>query len=57
MTVPDNTLWGGAVGDPTDRDPVTEALRALNSKVHSDPRVEMVLVPIGDGLTIARKLA
>jgi predicted O-methyltransferase YrrM len=52
----DNTLWGGSAADPTDRDPVTEALRALNSKVHSDPRVEMVLVPIGDGLTFARKV-
>jgi len=53
----DNTLWGGAVADPTDRDPVTEALRVLNNKVHSDPRVEMVLVPIGDGLTLARKVS
>jgi caffeoyl-CoA O-methyltransferase len=53
----DNTLWGGAVANPTDHDPVTEAVRALNSKVHSDPRVEMVLVPIGDGLTLARKVA
>ncbi len=50
----DNTLWGGAVADLADRDPVTETLRALNSKVHADPRVEMVLVPIGDGLTLAR---
>ncbi len=53
----DNTLWGGKVADPTEHDPATEAVRALNRKVHSDPRVEMVLVPIGDGLTLARKLA
>jgi len=52
----DNTLWGGAVADPADRAPETEALRALNSKVHADPRVEMVLVPIGDGLTLARRV-
>ena len=51
----DNTLWGGAVANLADRDPVTETLRALNSKVHADPRVEMVLVPIGDGLTLARR--
>ena len=53
----DNTLWGGTLADPADRDPVTEALRMLNSRVHSDPRVEMVLVPIGDGLTLARKVS
>ena len=53
----DNTLWGGAVADPTEHDPITEALRELNNKIRSDPRVEMVLVPIGDGLTLARKVS
>lgn len=53
----DNTLWSGAVANPAERDPVTEAVRALNRKVHADSRVEMVLVPVGDGLTLARKVA
>jgi predicted O-methyltransferase YrrM len=53
----DNVLWGGAVADPADRDRQTEALRALNAKIHADPRVSMALVPIGDGLMLARRRA
>jgi predicted O-methyltransferase YrrM len=52
----DNTLWGGAVADPVDRDPMTDAIRTLNSSVHDDPKVEIVLVPIADGLTLAHKV-
>jgi predicted O-methyltransferase YrrM len=51
----DNTLWDGAVADPSKRDPSTEAIRAVNQKVHTDRNVDMVLLPIGDGLTLARK--
>jgi predicted O-methyltransferase YrrM len=51
----DNTLWGGSVADPARDDADTRAIRALNSKIRNDARVEMVLVPIGDGLTLARK--
>jgi predicted O-methyltransferase YrrM len=51
----DNTLWGGAVADPADQEPDTLALRALNDKLHVDRRVSLSLVPIGDGLTLARK--
>lgn len=51
----DNTLWGGAVADPHDRDDDTLALRALNDRLHRDERVSLSLVPIGDGLTLARK--
>ena len=53
----DNTLWGGSVVDDTEHDPSTEAIRAFNNFVHEDQRVEMVLLPIGDGLTLARKIA
>ena len=53
----DNTLWGGSVADDSDHDPSTQAIRALNNFVHEDRRVEMVLLPIGDGLTLARKVA
>jgi predicted O-methyltransferase YrrM len=52
----DNVLWGGAVADPAEKDADTKALRALNDKVLADKRVQMVMVPIGDGLTMARKV-
>ena len=51
----DNTLWSGAVADPTDQRDNTRAIRALNQKIASDPRVSASLVPIGDGLYLARK--
>lgn len=51
----DNTLWSGSVADPTDREPDTVALRELNRRLHADARVSLSLVPIGDGLTLARK--
>ncbi len=51
----DNVLWGGSVADPARRDTDTEAIRALNAKLHRDERVTLSLVPIGDGLTLARK--
>ncbi len=51
----DNTLWGGAVADPSDQDADTQALRELNERLHRDERVSISLVPIGDGLTLARK--
>jgi predicted O-methyltransferase YrrM len=51
----DNTLWGGSVADPARQDADTIAIRALNEKIHGDARVDCVLLPIGDGLTLARK--
>ena len=51
----DNVLWSGTVADPGVKDKDTRALRALNSKLHRDRRVNISLVPIGDGLTMARK--
>lgn len=51
----DNTLWGGTVADPNVHDDDTEALRRLNVKLRDDQRVDLSLVPIGDGLTLARK--
>lgn len=52
----DNTLWGGDVADPARQDEDTLAIRALNAKLVVDPRVEICMVPICDGLTLARKL-
>ncbi len=51
----DNVLWGGAVADPERDDADTRALRALNRQLHADERIDLSMVPIGDGLTIARK--
>jgi len=50
----DNTLWGGSVAGPA-RDADTAALQRLNAKLHGDERVDLSLLPIGDGLTLARK--
>lgn len=52
----DNVLWDGAVADAGNDDADTVAIRALNHKIHTDPRVEISLVPIADGLTLARKI-
>ncbi len=51
----DNVLWHGAVIDPARNDEDTEAIRAFNASLARDPRVSLSLVPIGDGLTLARK--
>jgi predicted O-methyltransferase YrrM len=52
----DNVLWGGAVADPQNRKDSTQAIRRLNRKLVADKRVAISMVPIGDGLTLARKL-
>ncbi len=50
----DNTLWSGSVARPAS-DADTAALQQLNTKLHGDQRVDLSLLPIGDGLTLARK--
>jgi len=51
----DNTLWSGRLVDERNQDPDTCALRQFNRALHADQRVDLSLVPIGDGLTLARK--
>jgi len=51
----DNMLWSGAVADPSITDVNTAAIRALNAKIHADPRVDMALASVGDGVMLARK--
>ena len=51
----DNTLWSGRVIDPANGEPSTVALRQFTERLHRDERVDLSLLPIGDGLTLARK--
>jgi caffeoyl-CoA O-methyltransferase len=51
----DNTLWSGKPADPGVHDADTDAIRALNAKIHGDARVEPVMLTIGDGVTLVRK--
>jgi predicted O-methyltransferase YrrM len=50
----DNTLWSGAVARPA-KDADTTALQALNAKLRDDTRIDLAMLTIGDGLTLARK--
>ena len=51
----DNVLWGGAVLDDKADDDNTKAIKAFNEFVASDDRVDVVMLPLADGLTLARK--
>jgi len=51
----DNVLWSGTVADPTITDVSTAAIRSLNERVRSDSRVQVSMIPIGDGLSLIRK--
>lgn len=55
VIVVDNVLWGGAVADPSDQEADTNAIRAVNERIHADERVSAVMLPIADGMTVARK--
>ncbi|KAB7623013.1 O-methyltransferase [Alkalilimnicola sp. S0819] len=52
----DNVLWYGRVADPRDQEPTTQAIREVNAALRDDRRVELSMLPVGDGLTLARKL-
>lgn len=52
----DNVLWSGLVVDPDADDENTEAIRAFNRHAAADPRTETVMLPVADGLTLARRL-
>lgn len=49
----DNVLWQGRVAHPEWQDETTEAVRAFNRSVYGDERIDLSVVPIGDGLTLA----
>ena len=52
----DNVLWSGRVADSSVTDNRTQRIRDFNQKLYEDERIELSLVPIGDGLTLAVKL-
>jgi len=51
----DNVLWHGKVIDPLENDEDTVAIRQLNSKLQADQRIDYVMVPVADGLSLCRK--
>ena len=51
----DNVLWGGRVVEAANDEPSTIAVRALNEAIAADDRVDVVMLSVGDGLTMARK--
>ena len=54
--IADNTLWAGKVVDPkAQREAQTRGIMAFNDRVKDDPRVEVVIIPVRDGLTLLRK--
>jgi predicted O-methyltransferase YrrM len=55
LVLVDNTLWGGKVADKEYSDVDTVALRHFNEVLHADARVDLSMLPVGDGLTLARK--
>ena len=56
LIIIDNVLWHGEVADEEKNDNFTKNIRNFNNYVHNDLRTEQVIMPIGDGLTICRKL-
>ncbi|HUO82629.1 MAG TPA: class I SAM-dependent methyltransferase [Gammaproteobacteria bacterium] len=55
LIVIDNTLWAGKVADPDVQDKDTIAIREFNARLVGDQRIDLSLVPIADGVTLARK--
>lgn len=55
LLLADNVLWSGKVYDAKQQDKVTNTIRSFNEMVQNDPRVENILLPIRDGIMMARK--
>ena len=51
----DNVLWGGDVANPDKQSDETVAIREFNKMVHADDKVDMCMLPVGDGVTLIRK--
>ena len=56
LIIIDNVLWRGEVANPNNQDKLTVSIREFNSYVNNDKRVENLIIPVGDGLSVCRKL-
>jgi len=56
LVIIDNVLWHGEVADTKNQDKLTTIIRDFNSYINKDKRTENLIIPIGDGLTVCRKL-
>ena len=56
LIIIDNVLWHGEVADVNKQDKLTVSIREFNSYVNKDKRVENLIIPVGDGLSVCRKL-
>ena len=56
LIIIDNVLWHGEVADPNKQDKLTKIIREFNSYINKDKRTENLIIPIGDGFTVCRKL-
>ena len=56
LIIIDNVLWHGEIADKTNQDKLTLAIRKFNSYVNNDKRTENLIIPLGDGLSVCRKL-
>ena len=56
LIVIDNVLWHGEVIDEKKQDKLTVSIREFNSYVNSNDRIENLIIPVGDGLSVCRKL-
>jgi len=52
----DNVFWKGSVIDKANQEDSTRAIRDFNEMLHYDERIELSMLPVGDGLTLALKL-
>ena len=52
----DNVLWKGDVIDPSKNDRLTNMIREFNSFIKKDDRINKTILPLGDGVTICRKI-
>ncbi|MBL4647463.1 MAG: class I SAM-dependent methyltransferase [Gammaproteobacteria bacterium] len=55
LMIIDNVLWHGKVADAENQEKSTQAIRRLNEKIYADQRVEVSMLPMGDGMTLVRK--
>ncbi len=56
LIIIDNVLWHGEVADKKNNEKLTKILREFNQYVKNDKRIDQIIIPLGDGLTVCRKL-